>query len=287
MGDPDERRVAAARAGWGPRGGHRRAGGLPADRRVPRVHGCLPSLRLRHGHRRMTETVPAAGRILLVEDESALAESVSYNLAREGFDVVSAADGEAGLARFRTDRPSMVILDLMLPKLSGLDVCRATRAESDVPILILTAKDSEADKVTGLELGADDSATKPFSMRELASRVRAHLRRAAGRRPTAEVLDRLYGGPVELDPEGHEASVRGETVQLTPKEFELLETFLTRKGRLLTREFLIDEIWGPDYVGDTKTLDVHVKRLRQKVEQDPHDPRHIVTVRGLGYKFVD
>ena len=235
----------------------------------------------------MTETVPAAGRILLVEDESALAESVSYNLAREGFDVVSAADGEAGLARFRTDRPSMVILDLMLPKLSGLDVCRATRAESDVPILILTAKDSEADKVTGLELGADDYVTKPFSMRELVSRVRAHLRRAAGRRPTAEVLDRLYGGPVELDPEGHEAFVRGETVQLTPKEFELLETFLTRKGRLLTREFLIDEIWGPDYVGDTKTLDVHVKRLRQKVEGEPHRPRHILTVRGLGYKFVD
>ena len=235
----------------------------------------------------MTETVPAAGRILLVEDESALAESVSYNLAREGFDVVSAADGEAGLARFRTDRPSMVILDLMLPKLSGLDVCRAIRAESDVPILILTAKDSEADKVTGLELGADDYVTKPFSMRELVSRVRAHLRRAAGRRPTAEVLDRLYGGPVELDPEGHEAFVRGETVQLTPKEFELLETFLTRKGRLLTREFLIDEIWGPDYVGDTKTLDVHVKRLRQKVEGEPHRPRHILTVRGLGYKFVD
>ncbi len=226
-------------------------------------------------------------RILLVEDEAALAESVSYNLAREGFVVASAADGEAALTRFRSERPSLVILDLMLPKLSGLDVCRAIRAESDVPILILTAKDSEVDKVTGLELGADDYVTKPFSMRELVSRVRAHLRRAAGRRPSAHVLDRLYGGPVELDPEGHEAFVGGEAVPLTPKEFELLETFLTRRGRLLTREFLIDEIWGPDYVGDTKTLDVHVKRLRQKVEPDPHRPRHILTVRGLGYKFVD
>jgi two-component system response regulator RegX3 len=226
-------------------------------------------------------------KILLVEDESALAESVSYNLAREGFSVVNAADGEAALVRFRADAPSMVILDLMLPKLSGLDVCRAIRAESEVPILILTAKDSEADKVTGLELGADDYVTKPFSMRELVSRVRAHLRRTASRPPAATVLDRLYGGPVEMDPEGHEAFVNGEPTSLTPKEFELLETFLARKGRLLTREFLIDEIWGPDYVGDTKTLDVHVKRLRQKVEDDPHRPRHILTVRGLGYKFVD
>ena len=153
-----------------------------------------------------------APRVLLVEDEAALAESVSYNLVREGFAVVSAADGETGLARFRADRPSIVILDLMLPKLSGLDVCRAIRAESDVPIVILTAKDSEADKVTGLELGADDYVTKPFSMRELVSRVRAHLRRAAGRKPVAEVLDRLYGGPVELDPEGHEVFVKGGVV---------------------------------------------------------------------------
>jgi two-component system response regulator RegX3 len=225
--------------------------------------------------------------VLVVEDEPALAESISYNLAREGFSVVTAGDGETGLATFRRDRPSIVILDLMLPKLSGLDVCRAIRADSDVPIVILTAKDSEADKVTGLELGADDYVTKPFSMRELVSRVRAHLRRAGGRRQPPEALDRLYGGSVELDPEGHEAFVRGDVILLTPKEFELLENFLTRKGRLLTREFLIDEIWGPGYVGDTKTLDVHVKRLRQKVEDDPHRPRHILTVRGLGYKFVD
>jgi two-component system response regulator RegX3 len=226
-------------------------------------------------------------KILLVEDEAALAESVSYNLAREGLRVETAGDGETGLLRFRKDPPSLVILDLMLPTMSGLDVCRAIRAESDVPIVILTAKDSEADKVAGLELGADDYVTKPFSMRELISRVRAHLRRSVGRRPVADVVDRLYGGPVELDPEAHEGFVLGSAVSFTPKEFDLLETFLTRKGRLLTREFLIDEIWGPDYVGDTKTLDVHVKRLRQKVEADPHRPRHILTVRGLGYKFVD
>ena len=226
-------------------------------------------------------------RILLVEDEEALAESVSYNLAREGFRVETAADGEGGLLRFRSSRPSLVILDLMLPKMSGLDVCRAIRAESNVPIVILTAKGSEADKVAGLELGADDYVTKPFSMRELVSRVRAHLRRAANRTSVAEVLDRLYGGPVELDPEAHEVFVLGKAVAFTPKEFDLLETFLTRKGRLLTRDFLISEIWGPDYVGDTKTLDVHVKRLRKKVENDPHRPRHILTVRGLGYKFID
>jgi two-component system response regulator RegX3 len=226
-------------------------------------------------------------KILLVEDEAALAESVSYNLTREGLRVETAADGETGLLRFRAGRPSLVILDLMLPKMSGLDVCRAIRAESDVPILMLTAKGSEADKVAGLELGADDYVTKPFSMRELVSRVRAHLRRSAGRRSVADLVDRLYGGPVELDPEAHEAFVKGRAVSFTPKEFDLLETLLTRKGRLLTREFLIEEIWGPDYVGDTKTLDVHVKRLRQKVEIDPHRPRHILTVRGLGYKFVD
>jgi two-component system response regulator RegX3 len=224
--------------------------------------------------------------VLVVEDESALAESIAYNLGREGYGVVTAEDGESGLARFREDQPSLVILDLMLPKLSGLDVCRAIRAESQVPIVMLTAKDSEADKVTGLELGADDYVTKPFSMRELVSRVRAHLRRAVAG-PSSVPGDRLTGGPVELDPERHEAFVRGEAIQLPPKEFELLELLLVRKGRLLTREFLIDEVWGMDYVGDTRTLDVHVKRLRQKIEPDPHHPSHLVTVRGLGYKFVD
>jgi two-component system, OmpR family, response regulator RegX3 len=174
----------------------------------------------------------------------------------------------------------------MLPKLSGLDVCRTIRRESQVPIIILTAKDAEADKVAGLELGADDYVTKPFSMRELISRVRAHLRRAE-MALVVEADGRLVGGPVEVDPDSHEVFVRGEAVPLTRKEFELLETLLARKGRLLTRQFLIGEVWGADYFGDTKTLDVHIKRLRQKIEEDPHQPKHIVTVRGLGYKFVD
>jgi two-component system response regulator RegX3 len=234
----------------------------------------------------VTTPVALSAKILLVEDEAALAESVSYNLSRDGFAVVHASDGELALDRFRAERPQLVILDLMLPKLSGLDVCRAIRRDSDVPILILTAKDSEADKVAGLELGADDYVTKPFSMRELISRVRAHLRRAEmGYVGSGDA--RLVGGPVEMLPESHDVSVRGEPVSLTPKEFELLELLLVRKGRLLTRRFLIEEIWGMDYVGDTKTLDVHIKRLRQKVEREPHHPEHIRTVRGLGYKFVD
>jgi len=226
-------------------------------------------------------------RVLLVEDEAPLAESIAYTLVREGLIVTTAPDGERALERFRSEPPQIVILDLMLPKLAGLDVCRAIRAESQVPILILTAKDSEADKVAGLELGADDYVTKPFSMRELVSRVRAHLRRAGMGQPARLPEGRLAGGPVELDPASHEVLARGEPIQLTPKEFELLELLLERKGRLLTRQFLIEEIWGPGYVGDTKTLDVHVKRIRQKVEPDPHRPRHLLTVRGLGYKFVD
>jgi two-component system, OmpR family, response regulator RegX3 len=229
-----------------------------------------------------------SARVLVVEDESALADSIAYSLSREGFAVLTAMDGEKGLERFRSERPSIVVLDLMLPKLSGLDVCRAIRAESQVPILILTAKDSEADKVAGLELGADDYVTKPFSMRELVSRVRAHLRRAEmSAPPPVSTPGKLTRGPIELDPERHEVFVRGQPVLMTPKEFELLELFLARKGRLLTRQYLIDEVWGPDYVGDTKTLDVHVKRLRQKIEEDRHRPRHLLTVRGLGYKFVD
>jgi two-component system, OmpR family, response regulator RegX3 len=225
-------------------------------------------------------------RILIVEDEPALAESVQYSLTREGFDVVVAPDGEEALDRFRTGSPDLVILDLMLPRLSGLDVCRIVRGESSVPIVILTAKDGEADKVAGLELGADDYVTKPFSMRELVSRVRALLRRA-GMAAQPEPVEVLRGGPVELDVGTHEARVGGEPTSLPPKEFELLEAFLRRKGRLLTRDFLIEEVWGADYYGDTRTLDVHVKRLRQKVEENPHEPAHLLTVRGLGYRFVD
>ncbi len=232
----------------------------------------------------MIEEAPAP-RILVVEDEESLADTVRYNLEREGYVVTVAADGRKALERFRSEGPSLVILDLMLPEMSGLDVCRQIRQISNVPIIMVTAKDSEADKVSGLELGADDYVTKPFSVRELVSRVRAHLRRA-GMRTAEPEEDVLSGGPVSLDVAKHEVIVRGETVGFPPKEFELLETFLRRQGRLLTRDFLIEEVWGAGYFGDTKTLDVHVKRIRKKVEQDPHLPKHLVTVRGLGYKFI-
>jgi two-component system response regulator RegX3 len=232
---------------------------------------------------------PADGavRVLLVEDEEALVDTIRYNLEREGYVVTDVADGRTALERLRAEPPSIVILDLMLPEMSGLDVCRAIRAESDVPIIMVTAKDSEADKVTGLELGADDYVTKPFSMRELVSRVRANLRRVRTPLPEAVADEILAAGPVRMDVERHEVTVAGEAVAFPPKEFELLETFLRRKGRLLTRDFLIETVWGPDYFGDTKTLDVHVKRLRRKFEDDPHRPSHLLTVRGLGYKFVD
>jgi two-component system response regulator RegX3 len=231
----------------------------------------------------MTDEAP---RILIVEDEESLADSMRYHLEREGYSVAVARDGRVAVDVFRAQPASLVILDLMLPEVSGLDVCRAIRAGSDVPIIMVTAKDSEADKVAGLELGADDYVTKPFSIRELVSRVRANLRRSA-MRATVTLDDAVSGGTVEMDVARHEVRVQGEPVAFPPKEFELLEAFLRRKGRLLTREFLIDEVWGPDYVGDTKTLDVHVKRLRRKIERDPHRPAHLVTVRGLGYKFVD
>jgi two-component system response regulator RegX3 len=234
------------------------------------------------------QSIEAVARptILLIEDEPAIADSIQYSLEREGLRVVVAYDGERGLERFRADAPALVLLDLMLPRLSGLDVCRAVRSESTVPIVILTAKDSEADKIAGLEIGADDYVTKPFSTGELVARVRAHLRRTGmmAVRPDPDVL---IGGPVELDVSRHEVRVRGQPVALTPKEFELLHTFLTGKGRLRTRHYLIAEVWGPRYFGDTKTLDVHMKRLRQKIERDPHNPEHLVTVRGLGYRFVD
>jgi two-component system response regulator RegX3 len=226
-------------------------------------------------------------RILIVEDEESLADSIRYNLEREGFSVDVAADGRRALERFRESPANLVILDLMLPEVSGLDVCRAIRTESSVPIIMVTAKDAEADRVSGLELGADDYVTKPFSMRELVSRVRANLRRVRMAEPAASNEDVLQGGPVQLDVGRHEAKVRGVPVAFPPKEFELLETLLRRRGRLLTRDLLIDEVWGSDYFGDTKTLDVHVKRIRKKIEEDPHNPVHLVTVRGLGYKFAD
>ena len=226
-------------------------------------------------------------RILVVEDEEGLADSVRYALESEGFDVIVAGSGLSGMEAARTNGPDLVLLDLMLPEMSGLDVCRQIRSFSDVPIIMLTAKDSEADKVIGLELGADDYMTKPFSMRELIARVRAHLRRSARSGVLAETNEVLRGGPIELDIDAHEARVNGEEVKLRPKEFELLESLMRRKNRLAARHMLIDEVWGPSYFGDTKTLDVHIKRLRQKLEEDSSEPKHIVTVRGLGYKFVD
>jgi two-component system response regulator RegX3 len=225
--------------------------------------------------------------VLVVEDEAAIVEAVGYALELDGFQVVSARGGREGLEAARRINPAVVILDVMLPGMSGLDVCRQLRRESDVPIIMLTAKESEADKVAGLELGADDYMTKPFSMRELVARVRAQLRRASKTGALSGSNEVLRGGAVELDVEAHEVRVGGESISVRPKEFDLLESLMRRQGRLPTRETLINEVWGPDYFGATKTLDVHIKRLRQKLEVDPARPRHIVTVRGLGYKFVD
>jgi two-component system response regulator RegX3 len=226
-------------------------------------------------------------RVLVVEDEPALVESVRYTLEAEGFEVVTAFTGRDGLEQARRINPSLVLLDLMLPGMPGLDVCRRIRRDSDVPIIILTAKDSEADKVAGLELGADDYITKPFSMRELVARIRAQLRRAGELGQGNDANEVLRGGIIELDIDAHQAKADGALIELRPKEFELLESLMRRKGRLVTRETLMDEVWGPSYFGDTKTLDVHIKRLRTKLEPHPAHPKHIVTVRGLGYKFVD
>ncbi len=232
----------------------------------------------------ITETGP---RILVVEDEPAIAESVSYALQTEGMSVEVAYTAPDALASVRRRPPSLVLLDVMLPGGSGLDVCREIRAFSDVPIIVLSARDSEADKVAGLELGADDYVTKPFSIRELMARVRSHLRRAARSGLMSESNEVLRGGPVELDVDAHEMRVRGREVPLRPKEFDLLESLMRRKDRLVTRETLLSEVWGAAYYGDTRTLDVHIKRIRHKIERDYSNPAYLKTVRGLGYKFVD
>ncbi len=229
----------------------------------------------------------ASRRVLVVEDEEALAESIRFSLESENYEVFTATTGVEGVEMSRSVKPALIILDLMLPGMSGLDVCRQIRRDSDVPIMMLTAKDSEADKVTGLELGADDYVTKPFSTRELLARVRAHLRRAGRTGTFGDTNEILRGGRIDLDIDAHEARVDGAPVALRPKEFDLLESLMRRKNRLSAREVLIDEVWGPSYFGDTKTLDVHIKRLRSKLETDPSRPVQIVTVRGLGYKFVD
>ncbi|MDY6055190.1 response regulator transcription factor [Micrococcus sp.] len=222
-------------------------------------------------------------RILIVEDEESFSDPLSYLLTKEGFEVEVAADGNTALEEFERSGADLILLDLMLPGMSGTEVCRQVRQRSNVPVIMLTAKDSEIDKVVGLELGADDYVTKPYSSRELVARVRAVLRRRG--EPEELVSSTVAAGPVRMDVERHVVSVEGEQVALPLKEFELLEMLLRNAGRVLTRGQLIDRVWGSDYVGDTKTLDVHVKRLRSKIEPDPSSPRYIVTVRGLGYKF--
>ncbi len=222
-------------------------------------------------------------RILVVEDEESYSDPLSYLLRREGYEVAVAETGPDALTEFDKNGADLVLLDLMLPGLSGIDVCRALRQRSGVPVIMLTAKDSEIDKVVGLEIGADDYVTKPYSSRELLARIKAVLRRLAD--PEDLQPPTLEAGPVRMDVDRHTVTVRGAPASLPLKEFELLEMLLRNAGRVLTRMQLIDRVWGSDYVGDTKTLDVHVKRLRAKVETDPANPRHIVTVRGLGYKF--
>jgi two-component system response regulator RegX3 len=224
--------------------------------------------------------------ILVVEDEDSFVDALTIGLKREGFRVQIARDGAQALDIFDAVKPDLVLLDVMLPKISGIDVCRELRAKSKVPIIMVTAKGSEIDTVVGLEVGADDYVTKPYRLRELVARIRAVLRRT----PLDGAVDAVSGdatevGDVSVDPERHEVVIRGDQVQLPLKEFELLGLLLENAGRVLTRETLIDRVWGPDYVGDTKTLDVHVKRLRGKVETDPSNPTRIVTIRGLGYKY--
>jgi two-component system response regulator RegX3 len=222
-------------------------------------------------------------RVLVVEDEESFSDALSYMLRKEGFEVGVASTGNDAVSLFDQNGADLVLLDLMLPGMSGTEVCRALRQRSSVPIIMVTAKDSEVDKVVGLELGADDYVTKPFSSRELVARIRAVLRRAS--EPEELVPPTLEAGPVRMDVDRHVVTVGGDSVTLPLKEFELLEVLLRNAGRVLTRGMLIDRVWGSDYVGDGKTLDVHVKRLRAKIEADPAAPRHLVTVRGLGYKF--
>ncbi len=222
--------------------------------------------------------------VLVVEDEQSLREPLVYILQREGFDVLEAADGPAAIVEWQKGAPDLILLDLMLPGMSGVDVCREIRSRSNVPIIMVTAKDSEVDKVVGLEIGADDYVVKPYSTRELLARIKAVLRR--GTAPdSSKAGSLLEAGPVRLDTERHVVSVNGEPVTLPLKEFELLEYLMDNTNRVLTRGQIIDRVWGSNYYGDTKTLDVHVKRIRGKVEPDPANPKFIVTVRGLGYKF--
>jgi len=222
-------------------------------------------------------------RVLVIEDEESFRDALQFMLGREGFEVTLAPDGDAGMKAFDATHPDLVLLDLMLPEVSGTEVCKYIRSKSKTPVIMLTAKDTEIDKVVGLELGADDYVTKPFSTRELLARIRAVLRRGS------EVEDTDFGaleaGPIRMDVERHAVSVEGSSISMPLKEFELLELLMRNSGRVLTRGQLMDRVWGSNYVGDGKTLDVHIKRIRSKIEPDPANPVYLTTVRGLGYRF--
>jgi two-component system OmpR family response regulator len=224
-------------------------------------------------------------KILIVEDDHNLLDTLKYNLRKEGYNAVTAVDGAEALDVARREKPNLIILDIMLPKLSGLEVCRILRKEMTVPILMLTAKDEEVDKIVGLEIGADDYMTKPFSMRELLARLRAMLRRAEMVIQPAGKPESLKVGDLEIDSARHQAFLRGVALELSPKEFDLLAFLAKNKGFVFSREQLLDKVWGYDYAGETRTVDVHIRWLRQKIESDPAKPKRLVTVRGTGYKL--
>jgi DNA-binding response OmpR family regulator len=226
-----------------------------------------------------------AKRILIIDDEPLILESVGYNLKQEGYEVLTAADGENGLAKANSERPDLILLDLMLPGMNGMDVCRAIRQNSEVPIIMLTAKEGEIDRVLGLELGADDYVTKPFSMRELLARIRTVLKRIGEGVPREKQSETLHCDAMVIDVLGHEVIVRGEVINLSSKEFELLRILATHPGQALSREQLLNLVWGNDFYGDDRTVDVHIRWLREKIEADPGRPEYILTVRGVGYKF--
>ena len=225
-------------------------------------------------------------KILLVEDEHSIADSISYNLKQEGFSVTHVDEGPIALELFQEEKFSLIILDLMLPEISGLDICRSVRKTSDIPIIMVTAKDSEADRVAGLEIGADDYVIKPFSVRELLSRVRAVLRRTdmSKNEKSSQVIK---VGNIEIDIGKYEAKVNDKQINLRPREFELLYALCENKGNLMSREQIFDEIWGYTFIGNSKTLDVHIQRIREKIEKNPKDPKKLITVRGVGYKLVE
>lgn len=233
----------------------------------------------------MTEMRPKNGpKILVVDDEATILATLRYNLERNGYAVCTAGDGRQALSIAETEKPDLILLDIMLPALDGIEVCREIRRRSSVPVLMLTAKDQEIDKVLGLEIGADDYITKPFSVYELLARVKAHLRRLS-QQPAAPSTAILRGGPIELDFDRQRVTKAGQPVELAPKEFGLLNILLQNKGRVVTRQTLLDKVWGFDFYGDQQTVNVHIRWLREKIEDEPNDPRHIITVRSRGYLF--